>query len=61
MIKLDADRAVHFCGGLTRRDFLHAGAITMLGLTLPDFIGLKELGAVAPEKDINCIQLMLVG
>src|SRR5215469_11410779 len=61
MIKLDADRAVHFCDGVTRRDFLHAGAITMLGLTLPDFFGLKALGAVAPEKDINCIQLMLVG
>jgi hypothetical protein len=30
MIKLDADRAVHFCDGVTRRDFLHAGAITML-------------------------------
>jgi len=45
MIKLDADRAVHFCDGVTRRDFLHAGAITMLGLTLPDFFGLKALGA----------------
>ncbi|PYT95000.1 MAG: DUF1501 domain-containing protein [Acidobacteria bacterium] len=61
MIKLDAERAVHFCDGVTRRDFLHAGAITMLGLTLPDFFALKEFGAVAPEKDINCIQLMLVG
>ncbi len=61
MIKLDADRAVHFCDGVTRRDFLHAGAITMLGLTLPDFFALKEFGAVALEKDINCIQLMLVG
>ena len=23
MFRLDADRAVHFCDGLTRRDFLH--------------------------------------
>ncbi len=61
MIKLDADRAVHFCDGVTRRDFLHAGTIAMLGLTLPEFFGLKALGAVSPEKDINCIQLMLVG
>jgi len=61
MIKLDADRAVHFCDGVTRRDFLHAGTIAMLGLTLHDFFGLKALGAVASEKDINCIQLMLVG
>ena len=27
MIKLDAHKAVHFCDGLTRRDFLHAGAL----------------------------------
>ena len=32
MIKLDAHKAVHFCDGLTRRDFLHAGA---LGLGWP--------------------------
>ena len=34
MIRLDADRPVTFCDGLTRRDFLHAGALAPLGLTL---------------------------
>ncbi len=61
MFRLDADRAVHFCDGVTRRDFLHAGTLGLLGLTLPEFFSLKALGAVASEKDINCIQLMLVG
>ena len=35
MIRLDADRPATFCDGLTRRDFLHAGALAPLGLTLP--------------------------
>ncbi|MGH9353574.1 MAG: DUF1501 domain-containing protein, partial [Terriglobia bacterium] len=61
MFRLDADKKVHFCDGVTRRDFLHAGALAMLGLTLPQFVELKALGAVNPKKDINCIQLMLVG
>ena len=37
MIRLDANRPATFCDGLTRRDFLHAGAIAPLGLTLPAF------------------------
>ncbi len=61
MFRLDADKKVHFCDGVTRRDFLHAGALAMLGLTLPEFMSLKALGAINPQKDINCIQLMLVG
>ena len=61
MFRLDADKKVHFCDGVTRRDFLHAGALAMLGLTLPQFMDLKAMGAVDPKKDINCIQLMLVG
>ena len=62
MFRLDADRPVEFCDGLRRRDFLHAGALSMLGLGLPQFFGLKAQGAVANGKtDINCIMLMLVG
>jgi len=61
MFRLDADKPVHFCDGLTRRDFLHAGSLGLLGLTLPDFFGLKAMGAVNPNKDVNCILMMLVG
>jgi len=61
MFRLDADKPVHFCDGLTRRDFLHAGSLGVLGLILPDLFTLRTLGAVNPRKDVNCILLMLVG
>src|SRR5208282_2341361 len=61
MFRLDANKKVHFCDGVTRRDFLHAGALGLMGLTLPEFLSLKASGAVQNDKDINCIQLMLVG
>jgi uncharacterized protein (DUF1501 family) len=60
MLRLDANRSVSFCDGLTRRDFLHAGAISSLGLTLPAFQAARaETGK--PDKDVNCIMLFLVG
>jgi hypothetical protein len=62
MIRLDADKPVEFCDGFRRRDFLHAGSLSFLGLGLTEFMGLKALGAVEPEKkDKNCIMLFLVG
>jgi hypothetical protein len=61
MLRFDADRPVRFCDGLTRRDFLHAGAIAPLGLTLPHLMAQKAAGAAAKDKDINCIMLFLVG
>ena len=61
MIKLDAEKPVHFCDGMKRRDFLHAGSLAFLGLGLPDWMALKALGAVPVEKDRNCIMLFLVG
>jgi len=61
MFRLDADKKVHFCDGVTRRDFLHAGTLGMMGLTMPEFFALKVTGAIDPKKDVNCIQLMLVG
>jgi len=61
MFRLDADKRVHFCDNVSRRDFLHAGALSFLGLSMPEFLRLKALGAVNPAKDVNCIQLMLVG
>src|SRR5262245_10538623 len=60
MLRLDADRPVSFCDGLTRRDFLHAGALAPLGLTLPGYQVAKAAG-VARDGDVNCIMLFLVG
>jgi hypothetical protein len=59
MIRLDADRPATFCDGLTRRDFLHAGAIAPLGLTLA---GLNRAKAASgKDDDVNCIMMFLVG
>lgn len=62
MFRLDHHKAVSFCDGLRRRDFLHAGSAGMLGLGLTDFLSLKAQGAVRDDKsDINVIMLFLVG
>ena len=61
MFRVDASNPVRFCDGLTRRDFLHAGALTGLGLTLPAWNSLQAAGATSPDRDVNCILLFLVG
>jgi hypothetical protein len=61
MLRVDAKKPAHFCDGLTRRDFFHAGAIPWLGLGLPAFQALEALGTVARSQEINCILLFLVG
>ena len=61
MFRFDAEKSVHFCDGMRRRDFLHAGSLGLLGLTLGDFLALKAAGQVDPARDVNCIMLMLVG
>src|SRR6266849_6533638 len=60
MLRMDADRSVSFCDGWSRRDFLHAGSLSMLGLTLSGFLAQKARGEVK-DRDINCIMLFLVG
>src|SRR5436853_1264105 len=67
MLRMDADRSVSFCDGWSRRDFLHAGSLSMLGLTLPGWHKLRALtqpgspGGAVQDKDVNCIMLFLVG
>lgn len=58
MIRFDADRPATFCDGHSRRDFLHAGALAPLGLTLPVF---QKAKAAGKDDDVNCIMLFLVG
>jgi hypothetical protein len=60
MIRIDAKKPVHFCDGLTRRNFLHAGSLSALGLTLPAMEPFAARNA-AGDRDINCILLFLVG
>lgn len=62
MIRIDAKKGPQFCDGFTRRDFIHAGALPLLGLTYPKFLAAKA-AAPAPvgDSDVNCIMLFLVG
>jgi uncharacterized protein (DUF1501 family) len=62
MLRLDASRSVRFCDGFNRRDFLHAGALATLGLSLPAFLAHKAAAAdKGKDDDVNCIMLFLVG
>lgn len=61
MLRLDANRPVSFCDGLTRRDFLHAGALPLLGLSLADAFGAAPAQPPRRDRDVNCIMLFLVG
>src|SRR6516225_10034233 len=61
MLRLDAPRCVSFCDGMTRRDFLHAGSLSLLGLSLPVWHAQKAHAADKRDNDVNCIMLFLVG
>jgi uncharacterized protein (DUF1501 family) len=61
MLQFEAKKGVQLCDGLTRRDFLRAGALSAgaVGLSLAD---LGQLQAAPDQRrDINCILLLLVG
>lgn len=62
MLSFESNKGVRFCDGMTRRDFLRAGAISAggIGLSLADLNHLKASGA-ASGSDFNCIVLFLVG
>jgi hypothetical protein len=52
------------CGGshLKRREFLQVGALSALGLSLPQYLAAKEAGAVRPGNDEKaCILLFNLG
>jgi hypothetical protein len=61
MLQFEANKGVEFCDGLTRRDFLRAGALSAgaVGLSLADLAQLQA--APNRSKDVNCILLFLVG
>jgi hypothetical protein len=63
MYRLDAEKPVHLCDGMSRRDFLHAGALSMLGMDLgmADYVGLQNQGIAKKDNDTNCIMLFMLG
>src|SRR5687767_9352580 len=43
------------CDGVTRRDFLHAGTLGAIGLSMAHLAGLKAMGKVADGHDDNSV------
>lgn len=60
MLILEGKRAVRFCDGMTRRDFLRIGGLSAgaVGLTVSE---LAQLTGQANDKEKSCILLFLVG
>jgi uncharacterized protein (DUF1501 family) len=51
MFKLSGPGSVTTCDGVTRRDFLQAGALGAIGLSLPQLLAAKEAGAIDKKHD----------
>src|SRR3954452_23361287 len=61
MLQMNAQRGATFCDGFSRRDFLHAGALYTLGLTLQALFFQLAAGQAPPKRYINGFMLFLVG
>lgn len=51
MLQLTGEGSTQTCDGVTRRDFLQAGALGAIGLSLPDLLAAQAQGAVDPKQD----------
>jgi hypothetical protein len=62
MFQFSSKGSVSTCDGVTRRDFLQAGTLGALGLSLPLLNGLRAMGAVDKAKDERaCILIFNLG
>jgi hypothetical protein len=50
MLSLDVGRGARHCDGLTRRELLRAGALSVGGLTLPGLLRLEQAASAAPAR-----------
>src|SRR5688572_6174310 len=51
MIKFSGNGSITTCDGITRRDFLQAGTLGAIGLSLSQLAAWKAAGAIAPGND----------
>ena len=62
MIRWTSRASTRTCDGMTRRDFLHAGALGALGLTMANLAALRAAGAVKKDHDErSCIMIFNLG
>ena len=58
MFKFSGQGSITNCDGISRRDFLQAGALGAIGLTMPGFAKLKAEGRVDAKKSNKaCIMI----
>lgn len=62
MLRFTGRGSTTTCDGMTRRDFLHAGALGAMGLSLPHLLALQAQGAVkAGNDEKSCIMIFNLG
>ena len=62
MLQFTGEGQAQTCDGVTRRDFLHAGALGAIGLSLPQYLQAKEQGAISKDADNRaCIMIFNLG
>ena len=61
MLRIDSAKPVSCCSGVSRRDFLHVGALPFLGSGLAGLSALQAASPVELDKETNCIFLYLMG
>ena len=62
MLELTGKAKVQTCDGVTRRDFLQAGALGAIGLTLPQLLAMQAQGKVAEgSEDRSVIMIFNLG
>lgn len=59
MLKLTGRGTAHTCDGLTRRDFLQAGSLGAVGLSLPKLLAAEKAAGVNDKK--SCILIFNLG
>ena len=61
MVGIQAPNGTRHCGGVRRRDFLRAGALSIAGLTLADWLKMNAYGQATEGKAKSVIQLWMAG
>jgi Protein of unknown function (DUF1501) len=55
MLTISGKGSITTCDGITRRDFLQAGTLSAIGLTLSRYAALQSLGAVSKGNDARSV------
>ena len=61
MLELSGDGKAHTCDGLSRRDFLHVGALGAVGLNLAHLTAAQAAGATDGDQERACIMIFNLG